>query len=216
MSIPAGPASSTVGDDYATLAELKARLGVTDTNEDTPLQSALTAASRAVEDHCGRVFTTTGTPVARVYWPTDDTCQRVDDILTLSGLVVKTDEDDDGVYETTWTLTTDYVAAPHNALTDGKPVTRLSAVGSRCFPVGTLRPTVEVTAVYGWAAVPEPVKHATLLLAARLFRRKDTPEGVAGGNDFGVVRISRWEDPDVVMRLAPLRRPDNASGWGIG
>ena len=32
--------------------------------------------------------------------------------------------------------------------------------------IGLIRPAVEITAKWGWAAVPEPVKHATLIVAA--------------------------------------------------
>lgn len=201
--------------DYATSAELKAQLGITDAVDDTAIASVLTAASKAVREHCGRDFSPAGAAVARLYAPNDDTCIEVDDVSTLTGLVVKTDDNDDGTFETTWTITSDFIVAPHNALADDEPVTRLAAVGSRGFPVGTMRPTVQVTASFGWVAVPADVKRATLIKAARLFRRKDTPEGVAGGGDFGVVRISRWEDPDVAMLLAPYVRPSRATGWGI-
>ena len=48
-------------------------------------------------------------------------------------------------------------------------------------------------------------KLATLIQAARLFKRKESPEGVLGGNDFGIVRVGTRVDPDVEMLLAPYR-----------
>ena len=45
------------------------------------------------------------------------------------------------------------------------------------------------------------VQQAELLLAARLYKRRQSPEGVAGMNEFGVVRISR-EDWDIKNLLA--------------
>lgn len=49
-----------------------------------------------------------------------------------------------------------------------------------------------------WLPSPWPtkVKTAVLMQAARYYKRKGSPEGVAGFNDFGVVRVSTL-DPDV-------------------
>jgi hypothetical protein len=60
---------------------------------------------------------------------------------------------------------------------------------------------VKVTAQWGFAEVPDDVEEACRIKAAKLYRRKDSPEGVAGSGEFGVVRISKFEDPDVVMLL---------------
>lgn len=202
--------------DYATLAELKAQLGITDTVDDTALSRVLTATSRAVDEHCGREFSQDAAAVARVYRAVCSDQLSVDDISTATGLLVATDENDDGTYETSWTISTDFLLEPSNALADGRPAVRLVAVGAKTFPTYGLRPAVQVTARYGWAAVPVQVTEATIIKAARLFRRKDTPEGVAGGGEFGVVRISNREDPDVAALLAPFVRGDRATGWGIG
>jgi hypothetical protein len=48
--------------------------------------------------------------------------------------------------------------------------------------------------------VPEPwpthIEQATLIQAARLYKRRNSPEGVAGFGEMGVVRVSTL-DPDV-------------------
>jgi hypothetical protein len=44
------------------------------------------------------------------------------------------------------------------------------------------------------------VQQATLLLASRLYKRRLSPEGVAGWNDVGVVRIVAT-DPDIARLL---------------
>lgn len=67
-------------------------------------------------------------------------------------------------------------------------------------------PTVQVTARFGWSAVPYQVNEATILKAASLFKRKDAPFGVAGFNEFGAVRITR-KDPDVLELLSDFARP---------
>lgn len=54
--------------------------------------------------------------------------------------------------------------------------------------------------------ISDDVAEATLLLATRLQRRKDSPEGVAGvGVDGAALHIART-DPDVVMLLKPYIR----------
>jgi len=197
--------------NYATLAELRAWVGVDDSLDDDLLDSALTAAELAVESWCGRKFTQDATATAArvrpqstgwLYLPAfrpGGTCTA--DISTLTGLVVKTDDNDDGTYETTWTVTTDFEVEPF----DGPPFHKIIAVGSRWFPTCLRRPSVQVTARWGWAAVPEPVKTATLILAGEYAKLKDAPFGVAGFGDFGVVRIR--QNPKVAELLSRYQHP---------
>lgn len=49
------------------------------------------------------------------------------------------------------------------------------------------------------------VRLACLMHAARLYKRKNSPEGVAGFGEFGTVRVSRF-DPDVEDLLSPFFR----------
>jgi len=65
--------------------------------------------------------------------------------------------------------------------------------------------SVEVTAKWGWPAVPDTVKQAALMLASRLYGRKASPMGVIGVGDFGPVRISR-SDPDIAFLLMDYKR----------
>lgn len=51
--------------------------------------------------------------------------------------------------------------------------------------------------------IPEPVAQAILLYAAKFYRRRQTPDGVAGSADgVGVVRTGRY-DADAEAMLAP-------------
>jgi hypothetical protein len=85
-------------------------------------------------------------------------------------------------------------------------VNNLRAVGSYTFPVyGDGLASVEVTAKWGWPAVPDSIKQATLMLSSRLYGRKASPMGVIGVGDFGPVRISR-SDPDIAHLLMDYRR----------
>lgn len=195
---------------YAVLADLKGWVGIPDTADDTTLQLALDAAEQQVNAWTGRNFNLDGSVVARIYTPASQTAVEVDPIGTLTGLVVETDDNDDGTFETTWTVNTDFRAEPSNAAVTGVPWTRLVATGTKLFPTGTRDwPAVRVTARYGWpTAVPAAVKMATLHQAARLWKRKDAPFGVAGSVEFGSeMRLLEKMDPDAVALLAPYRRP---------
>lgn len=60
------------------------------------------------------------------------------------------------------------------------------------------------------ATVPDAVRTACLLLASRLWDRRQSPGGVLGtNNDIGVIRIT-GSDRDVEKLLAPHR-----AAWGI-
>lgn len=194
-----------IGDLYATLAELKSRVGISDTDDDSKLTSALTAASRALEKWCKRQFNDAGSATARVYYPLDPRLVVVDDFHTVTGLIVAHDTDDNGTFDETW-LTGDYQLEPLNGIRDGVdgwPYQRIRAVEALTFYSGR-RPSVQVTARWGWAAVPAPVKEATLMLAEEIFKMKDAPFGVAGFGDFGFVRVR--DNPKVATLVKDYRR----------
>lgn len=192
-------------------ANLKAHLGITGTQHDTIITNAANAANQAVVQFCGRTFdtTTVGSETARVYRPENRCLVLTDDFHDTTNLVVKTDEGDDGTYETTWTIDDDFQTEPLNQLENGVtvPYYRIVAVESRLFPTTNRRPSVQVTAAWGWASVPGAVFEAALIKAARLFHRKDSPQGVAGFNEFGAVKLSSRDD-DIMSLLAPFRRSE--------
>jgi hypothetical protein len=189
--------------DYVTDAELRAWLGITDQDDKTAIKVAVTTASRHVDAYCGRKFSLDAGVTTRLFYPETSHQVSVDDIATTSGLVVAVDTGDDGVADTTWT-TNDYQLEPIN-LEEGWPYTRIRAVEGLRFPLTGHRPTVHISAQWGWPAVPEPVKNATLIVAARFYRRRNTPEGFSAGEAFGAIRVSSRMDPDAQMMLGPFR-----------
>ncbi len=194
-----------MANEYATLAELKAMRHITDASQDTPLQSALTRASRAIDTKTSRRYYLDGSATARTYNPNGRTLcvdgghlLLVDDIGSTTGLVVER-----GTTVSGWTAVTDYETHPDNALTLGRPVTGL-LLPSGLWPSGSTR--VRVTARWGWPSTPDEIVQACLILANRLYLRKDSPEGVAGSAEWGVIRLSRW-DPDVEALISPFMPP---------
>lgn len=193
-----------------TAADLKAHLGIDDRIDDTTINNAVNSINSYIVNYCGREFTDAGSATARVFAPDCQLELTVDDFSTTTGLVVKTDDNDDGVYETTWTLDTDFYLEPLNGKRYGQtwPYYELHSLGTRVFPIwNRRRASVQVTAQWGWAAIPAPVFEAALLIGARIFKRKNSPEGVLGGFDFNPVRISMREDPDAVRLLTDYRDP---------
>ena len=191
---------------YVALSELKSALGITVSTDDDFLNLAIDSAEQSIDDLCGRKFTADGSASARTYRAQPYICVT-DDISTLTSLTVKTDTSGDGSFDTTW-ASTDYQAEPLNNLlkTTPRSVNNLRAVGSYTFPVyGDGLASVEVTADWGWPAVPDSIKQSALMLASRLYGRKASPMGVIGVGDFGPVRISR-SDPDIAHLLMDYRR----------
>lgn len=190
---------------YTTLAELKAALGIDDSVDDTALEAAITAASRMVDDYTERFFYRDGTtqsPVARYYTPQDITVLAIDDIYSITQVAI--DAAFDQTYSTVF-ATSDYLVEPVNAPRKGWPYTRILATGSYIYPY-PLPQSVRITGIWGWNSVPAEVSMATLLQASRLFTRRQSPFGIAGAPDLGVVRLSARLDADVEVLLKSFRK----------
>lgn len=208
-----------ITNGYCDLDDLKAWLKLDDAIDDSVLETVIGAASRGIDEYCGRRFWMDSSATARDYYPPVGSL-RVDDFVVASGETVKVDTSGDGTFGTTWTSGTNYLIQPVNRERNGTtpwPCEELSLLAGSSFPFSTTgRPAVRVTATWGWASVPDPVRQACLIKSARLFRRMQTPEGIAGGSEFGVIRISNKEDPDVCMLLAGFRRGGLAAGLVVG
>jgi hypothetical protein len=189
---------------YATLADLQARTTDRAASEGL-LQGALDAAEGAVNRYCGRTFDLAGSASARVFEVTREDRVNVDDIGSTTDLAIATGRP--GSFTTTLAADTQYWLKPLNAITLGRPYEYVWT--ESLFTVAPY-PTVQVTARWGWPSVPAEVGEATLLLAQRLVARKDSPTGVAGFGDYGVVRITA-ADADVARLLDPYAKP--SGGW---
>jgi hypothetical protein len=190
-----------ITNGYATLAEVKAAMRIIDGVDDDLLELAIEAASRQIDGHCERVFYSTET--ARIYTALDNYLVEIDDVAAITELL--TSSDGDG-FDTTW-ASTDYQLEPLNGQAGGisSPATFIRATGDFLFPRLGQEALVKVTGTFGWSAIPTAIKQATLILAQRQFKRYDSPLGVAGIGDIGIIRVSRI-DPDVASLIAPFRR----------
>ena len=199
-----------ISNGYATLADVKAALRIPsgDTQDDFLLELSIEAASRQIDGFCERVFTQS--TATRIYRPTDVFTVEVDDLQSITTL--KTDADGTGTFGTTWS-TADYQLNPLNGIAGGitTPYTTLRAIGSYLFPIYEPRnvnaneASVQITGVWGWPSIPTAVKQACIILSMRQFKRYDSPTGVMGFGDLGVMRVGRV-DPDVEKLLMPFRK----------
>ncbi|TDE40502.1 phage gp6-like head-tail connector protein [Nonomuraea mesophila] len=192
-----------IGDPYLTLPELKSYLKIVDTADDAELDSALAAVSRGIDEYCGRQFNTDGIVLTRSYEARRAALVDVDDFHTLDGLEVEVDTSRTG----SWAVraASRYEPRPLDGVVDGVPgwpYYQLKAVYTD-WPI-TGRASVRVTAVWGWAVVPDPVRQACRILASEAFKMKDAPFGVAGFADYGAVRVRK--NPVACQMLNPYRR----------
>ena len=202
----------TINNGYATRNQVKAalRIGTADTIDDDLIDNCVGAASRLIDGYCNRRFWQTGTAEARVYQAEDSFYCSIDDIAG-TALTLKTSTQADGTFDLTWSRS-DYQLEPLNGNLDGLTWSydKIRAVGDYLFPTVNAnygdQALVQVTAVFGWPSVPEPVTQATIIQASRIFKRYDSPLGVAGFGDLGAIRVSRFLDPDMAQLVEPYRR----------
>jgi hypothetical protein len=205
-----------IANGYCTEAQFREWTQLEGTAKVAMIENAIEAMSRSIDEYCDRHFYqdgTSGTPVARLFKP----CNRYDldlgdfnDLSTGVTPTIATDTTGDGTVDTTWS-SDDFELLPVNRA-PGRPYTRVRAIGSKQFPswygVGPSH-RLQITGVWGWDAVPPQVSAAIKLLAAKYFTRHQSPHGMAGltgVGDFGAIRISKYEDPDVARLLDPLSR----------
>ena len=190
---------------YTTRNVVKTYLGIPSgtSSEDDPIDAAIDAAEQEIDNYTGRTFVVPGAATAKVYRPSDDRVVLVDDIAQTTSLVVKTDTADDGAYDTTLTITSEFILDGNAA-----PYRIVRRVDGSAFPRYTSnRPSVEVTAYFGYGmSIPKAIVQASTLMGARLYQRRSSPLGFQAGLEGDAVRISRI-DPDMRALLAGYRLP---------
>jgi len=201
-----------ITNGYATRNQVKAalRIGTADTIDDDLIDNCVGAASRLIDGYCNRRFWQTGTAEARIYQAEDSFYCSIDDVAG-TAITLKTSSQADGTFDVTWKVS-DYQLEPLNGNLDGLTWSydKIRAVGDYLFPTVNAnygeQALVQVTAIFGWPSVPEPVTQATIIQASRIFKRYDAPLGVAGFGDLGAIRVSRYLDPDMAQLVEPYRR----------
>lgn len=194
----------TIGADYVSLPELKDYLKLPGSAKDSVLQMAVTSASRNIERYCNRQFNKADAATPRRFRPDLSTLAEIDDFWSTDDLVIETGTD--GTFTDTWSAS-DYELDPADGVREGQPGWPFSVIRAygRTFPANG-RQSLRVTAKWGWAAVPQPVKQACLELAHEIYKSADAPFGVAGFDQYGAVRVR--ENSKVCAMLSRYRRLD--------
>ena len=190
----------SITNGYCSLAEVKAALRISDTTDDALLERAIEGASRRIDGYTGRFFFRK-TATVQMYTRDIYGVFLQNDLVSITTL--KTDDDGDGTFETTWTANVDYQLQPLNASLQARPYYRIVAVGGKTFPIMIQPdlPGVEVSGVWGWSEVPDDVREACMLLSMRGFARYNAALGVVGFADMAIQ--VRSVDPDVRDLLSP-------------
>jgi hypothetical protein len=192
---------------YVDKDDLKAYIGLTGTAQDNNIDTAIDSACRLIDSICGRKFSQDESVVVKTFTPKSSIYLDTPDISTTTGLIVKLDDNDDGTFETTLTLNTDYIVEPTNPrvikITGGttyyEPYNKITILDTRSSERfdPSIKNNIEITAKWGYSAVPEDIKTATLIQALRYFKRKDTPFNTYGDINTGVSELFSRLDPDV-------------------
>lgn len=192
-----------LGADFITLQELRHYMNIVPTDFDAELSSAIASSTGEIIRHCHRDFNDAEAASLRTYKsfrnPERDeafdypSVLITDDFSTVAGLIVA-----DG--ETSYDASA-LVLEPENGIVQGMigfPFWRIK--GS--FPVNK---RIQVTARWGWTAVPNPVRQAAFIIAADSFQLKDQRLGIAGSDAFGSV-VTLRENTLAKKKLKEFRR----------
>lgn len=181
---------------YATVEQYRAVTGKTDLEADTQIEEDLLAISRYLDATLRRYFGQSAVARTLIVPRTSDTLWTPD--LAEAPTSVKADEDEDGVCET---AITGFEVHPLNAALEPepRPYTRihLPSWASRTLFLEGQR--VEVTAIWGWPAVPLAVNRACIHLTAIL--RLETPRATRRIQELGETVEASPDAMSIVRKL---------------
>lgn len=188
---------------YATRDAVKLEMNITVPTWDTKIEGAINAASRQIDRWTGRPhgFWQDSTVQTQTFFADDSRTVCIDDgISTTTGLIVKTDSGDDGLFATTLTINTNFILLPTNALLSYpvEPFTTIQLVDytGSYFPTwGSGRPGVQVTAKFGWPAIPDDVNKACIIQAVQLYKASDAVFGAIQLGDGFATRVGKGLNP---------------------
>jgi hypothetical protein len=192
-----------ITNGYATLAQIKSAVRITDAIDDSLLEMAVESASRMIDAECDRNFYSSGT-ATRDFAPNDNYVVDTDDLTSI--VSVKIDDAGEGTYVITL-AETDYQTEPLNQKVSGNafPIYRLRMIGDYLLPVYGKQATVRIEGVYGFTPTPIQITQACVIQSSRIYKRLDSPLGVAGFGDMGAVRVGKV-DPDVAQLIRPFKK----------
>jgi hypothetical protein len=214
-----GP-SYTLNQFYTSVEEVKSRLKITDTADDDLLHGAVQAAARAIEGYCGRFFYQL--TETRTFQPYDLYELPIDDLVSITSLAV--DNTGNGIFDTTWVQNTDFELQVgigefnQNATGEKNPYTWIRVInaagGGKFFPFiwpFSKLDRIQIVGTWGWPEVPFGISEATRQVASEFYKLKDSPFGLVGTSEYGVVRVPK-QNPYITKLLTPYIHPRRKVG----
>jgi hypothetical protein len=191
---------------YATIEQLQERITTPLTDDAlTRFTDALDEASEMINDDTGRNFAArSGIAKTFALQAVNDYTLKLPDFTAIVSL--KVDDDDNGTFATT--IAASGFEITSSSSDDGWPFDSIRLL-DRDFPTcGRRVRRIEITADWGWAAVPAGVVKATTLLAARIGGREGSSATglVSFGGEAGGAYI-RTNDPDYRHAIRRYIRP---------
>lgn len=166
-----------LSDPYVIAAEYRAAIKPdADGASDAAILIDLKAISRHLERKLGRFFNKDVADVTRVYIPQIDSPRLWIDDLSVAPTSIKVDRDCDGSFaDETALVATDYDLYPLNAGFQPEPEPYTAIILTTWGTLNTFSTTsrVQVIGKFGWPAVPEAIRGATVQLTA--LYRLETP-----------------------------------------
>lgn len=186
---------------YATAAEYRRVVGMTDAGLDAEIEKDLISVSRYIDGEMRRFFTRNGTPVARRYLPSETrSTLNVHDIAEAPTLV-RVDINKNNSFALTLSPA-DYELLPIEAQQGSEPwpftAIRLTPWGA--LPCFVADQRVEITAIFGWPQVPAAIQRATIHVAALL--RLETPRATKRINELNENVETSHQAQNIVRQLA--------------
>ena len=191
----------TITNGYATLAEMRARAGITaalDTTDDATIEAVVEAVSRAIDNYTRRTFYSR-TETRYFDTPAGRELLLDDDLISITTLT-------NG--DATVITSADYQLLPLNSTPKfSVRLKQSSAVSWQGDADGNQEGVISIAGAWGYASTtPKPIHEACLIQSMRIFKRKDSPFGIAGVVDGAAVSLKKGFDPDVEMMLLPYVR----------
>ena len=166
---------------YVTVAEFKdycrTEIPVAD---DVLMSEALDTAEAMLDNACGRRFQIASGSSARLYIPDGTTLLAIDDCTSVTSVV-----ENDAVIPAI-----SYQLEPLNNLSQAGatvPYDTIRRLSDLPWYTDSGRATVSVTATWGWAAIPAPIKQACMILGKDIASNRDVRFGLVAVSEAGGV-----------------------------
>lgn len=186
---------------YTTTALIKTYLGITGSGDDTLIGDIITRAQAMIDSYCRRSFEASG-DTTRKFDPTSDVVDRT--LLLdadLCAITTVTNGDGNAI------ASSEYVTEPRNS-TPYHGITLKSSSTAYWTYSTTHEDSISIAGKWAYStSAPDDIVHATIRLAAYLYRQKDNARDTGGDVvvDDTVVRAMTIP-ADVRATLSPYRR----------